>query len=68
MTDYKNNLFKEADELAKNDYYTKAINLLSNVDASIISEEDEEINNKINSIAEAKENYLASIGANDSQN
>lgn len=68
MTDYKNNLFKEADELAKNDYYTKAINLLSNVDTSIISEEDEEINNKINSIAEAKENYLASIGANDSQN
>ena len=68
MTDYKNNLFKEADELAKNDYYTKAINLLSNVDTSIISEEDEEINNKINSIADAKENYLASIGANDSQN
>ena len=68
MTDYKNNLFKEADELTKNDYYTKAINLLSNVDTSIISEEDEEINNKINSIAEAKENYLASIGANDSQN
>lgn len=68
MTDYKNNLFKEADELAKNDYYTKAINLLSNVDTSIISEEDEEINNKINSITEAKENYLASIGANDSQN
>lgn len=68
ITDYKNDLFKEADELAKNDYYTKAINLLSNVDTSIISEEDEEINNKINSIAEAKENYLASIGANDSQN
>ena len=68
MTDYKNNLFKEADELAKNDYYTKAINLLSNVDTTIISEEDEDINNKINSIAESKENYLASIGANDSQN
>lgn len=68
ITDYKNDLFKEADELAKNDYYTKAINLLSNVDTSIISEEDEDINNKINSIAESKENYLASIGANDSQN
>lgn len=68
IADYKNDLFKEADELAKNDYYTKAINLLSNVDTSIISEEDEDINNKINSIAESKENYLASIGANDSQN
>ena len=68
ITDYKNDLFKEADELAKNDYYTKAINLLSNVDTTIISEEDEDINNKINSIAESKENYLASIGANDSQN
>lgn len=68
ITDYKNDLFTEADELAKNDYYTKAINLLSNVDTTIISEEDEDINNKINSIAESKENYLASIGANDSQN
>lgn len=68
ITDYKNDLFKEADELAKNDYYTKAINLLSNVDTTIIPEEDEDINNKINSIAESKENYLASIGANDSQN
>ena len=68
IADYKNNLFKEADELAKNDYYTKAINLLSNVNTSIISKEDKDINNKINSIAEAKENYLASIDVNDSQN
>ena len=63
ITDYKDNLFKEADDLAKNDYYTKAINLLSNVDTSIITEDDADINNKIDSIAEAKENYLASIGA-----
>ena len=68
IADYKNNLFKEADELAKNDYYTKAINLLSNVNTSIISKEDKDINNKINSIAEAKENYLASIDVNDNQN
>ena len=68
IADYKNNLFKEADKLAKNDYYTKAINLLSNVNTSIISKEDKDINNKINSIAEAKENYLASIDVNDSQN
>ena len=68
ISDYKDSLFKEADDLVKDDYYTKAINLLSNVDTSIISEEDDEINNKINSIAEAKENYLASIDSNDSQN
>mgnify|MGYP004720156331 FL=1 len=68
ITDYKDNLFKEADDLAKDDYYTKAINLLSNADTSIITEDDADINNKINSIAEAKENYLASIGANDNQN
>ena len=68
ITDYKDNLFKEADDLVKDDYYTKAINLLSNADTSIITEDDADINNKIDSIAEAKENYLASIGANDSQN
>ena len=54
--------------MVKDDYYTKAINLLSNADTSIITEDDADINNKIDSIAEAKENYLASIGANDSQN
>ena len=68
ITDYKDSLFKEADNLVKDDYYTKAINLLSNIDTEIISGEDNEISNKISSIAEAKENYLASIGSNDSQN
>ena len=37
INDYKDGLFKEADALVKDDYYTKAINLLSNVDTSIIS-------------------------------
>ena len=68
ISDYKDSLFKEADNLVKDDYYTKAINLLSNVDTEIISEEDNDINNKISSITEAKENYLASIGSNDTQN
>ncbi|WP_195988471.1 L,D-transpeptidase family protein [Clostridium sp. D53t1_180928_C8] len=68
INDYKDGLFKEADALVKDDYYTKAINLLSNVDTSIISQDDADITSKISSIAEAKENYLASIGSNDAQN
>ena len=68
INDYKDSLFKEADALVKDDYYTKAINLLSNIDTSIISQDDADIINKISSIAEAKENYLASIGSNDTQN
>ena len=68
ISDYKDSLFKEADKLVKDDYYTKAINLLSNADTSIISESDDDINNKIDSIAEAKEKYLASIDSNDNQN
>lgn len=68
INDYKDGLFKEADALVKDDYYTKAINLLSNVDTSIISQDDADITSKINSITEAKENYLASIGSNDTQN
>lgn len=66
--DYKENLFKQADELVKDDYYTKAINLLSSADTSIISKSDAEITSKINTITEAKENYLASIYSNDNQN
>lgn len=66
--DYKENLFKQADELVKDDYYTKAINLLCSADTSIISKSDAEITSKINTITEAKENYLASIDSNDNQN
>lgn len=68
INDYKESLFTDADELVKDDYYTKAIDLLSNVDSSIVSEDDSDIKDKITSISEAKENYLASIGANDTQN
>ena len=66
--DYKEMLFNDADALIKNDYYTKAINLLSNIDTSIIPNDDIDINNKIDAISQAKENYLASLNANDNEN
>lgn len=42
--------------------------MLSSADTSIISKSDAEITSKINTITEAKENYLASIDSNDNQN
>lgn len=57
---YKQSLFEEADELASEDYYTKAIDLLSNADTSILSSNDEDIENKIASIEIAREEYLSS--------
>ena len=68
QNDYKEMLFNDADALIKNDYYTKAINLLSNIDTSIIPNDDIDINNKIDAISQAKENYLASLNANDNEN
>lgn len=68
QNDYKEMLFNDADALIKNDYYTKAINLLSNIDTSIIPNDDIAINNKIDAISQAKENYLASLNANDNEN
>ena len=66
ISNYKESIFNEADELANNDYYTKAINLLNNIDTSIVSKDDSDIQNKITSIAEAKESYLASLSSSDS--
>lgn len=57
---YKQSLFEEADRLSSEDYYTKAINLLSNADKSILSSDDIDIKNKISSIEIAREEYLAS--------
>lgn len=57
---YKQSLFEEADELVSEDYYTKAIDLLSNADTSILSSNDEDIENKIASIEIAREEYLSS--------
>ena len=67
VNEYKEGLFNQADELVKYDYYTKAINLLKVADTSIIDVNDTEIEAKINSISEARENYLTSISSNENK-
>ena len=67
VNEYKEGLFNQADELVKDDYYTKAINLLKDADTSIIDVNDTDIEAKINSISEARENYLASISSNENK-
>lgn len=55
---YKEYLLESIDELVANKYYTKAINILSNYDASLLTKEDiTEIENKINSITMFREEY-----------
>ena len=56
---YNQALFEEADKLASEDYYTKAIDLLSSADTSILSSNDKDIENKISSIEIARDEYLA---------
>lgn len=67
VNEYKEDLFNQADELVKDDYYTKAINLLKDADTSIIDVNDTDIEAKINSISEARENYLTSISSNENK-
>ena len=67
VNEYKEGLFNQADELVKDDYYTKAINLLKDADTSIIDVNDTDIEAKINSISEAMENYLTSISSNENK-
>lgn len=67
VNEYKEGLFNQADELVKDDYYTKAINLLKDADISIIDVNDTDIEAKINSISEARENYLTSISSNENK-
>lgn len=67
VNEYKEGLFNQADELVKDDYYTKAINLLKDADTSIIDVNDIDIEAKINSISEARENYLTSISSNENK-
>ena len=67
VNEYKEGLFNQADELVKDDYYTKAINLLKDADTSIIDVNDTDIEAKINSISEARENYLTSISYNENK-
>ena len=58
----------ELSESSKSDFYiyNDYINLLNNIDTSIVSKDDSDIQNKITSIAEAKESYLASLSSSDS--
>lgn len=67
VNEYKEGLFNQADELVKDDYYTKAINLLKDADTSIIDVNDTDIEAKINSVSEARENYLTSISSNENK-
>lgn len=67
VNEYKEGLFNQANELVKDDYYTKAINLLKDADTSIIDVNDTDIEAKINSISEARENYLTSISSNENK-
>lgn len=62
INDYKSNykkyLLESIDELVANKYYTKALNILSNYDSSLLNEDEiTEIENKINSITMFREEY-----------
>ena len=55
---YKEYLLESVEELVANKYYTKAINILSNYDSSLLSKDEIiEIDNKINSIKLFREEY-----------
>ena len=57
-SNYKDYLLESVDNLIANKYYTKAINILSNYDSSLLSEyEITEIENKISSIKFFREEY-----------
>lgn len=57
-TNYKEYLLESVEELVANKYYTKAINILSNYDSSLLSKDEIiEIDNKINSIKLFREEY-----------
>lgn len=64
-SDYKSGLFKSADELVANKYFTKAIELLNTADINIVSSNDIDISNKINFITSAREEYLVSVDTED---
>lgn len=65
ISDYKAELFESADELVANKYFTKAIELLTTADSSILSSDDIDISNKIKFISSAREEYLASVDTED---
>ncbi len=61
MNKYRDNLIDEAEELSNNEYFSKAIDLLSNYDTSILPANDELIDIKIDEIDNKRTNYLAEI-------
>ena len=58
-TEYKETIFANADELVSEDYYTKAIDLLYNINTNILSSDDSDLISKINYIENAREDFLA---------
>ena len=60
---YKTHLLTEAEELIANKYYTDAIAFLSSYDTSILSSEDKDISNKINSVEMFRDEYKDHIQA-----
>ncbi|MBE6054976.1 MAG: L,D-transpeptidase [Clostridium sartagoforme] len=57
-SNYKNYLLESVDELVANKYYTKAINILSNYDKTLLNKNEIiEIENKISSIKLFREEY-----------
>ena len=60
-TNYKNELFIQADELIANKYYTDAIAFLSSYDTSILNSNNSDILNKINSVEMFRDEYLSHI-------
>ena len=65
---YKEDLFASADSLVKEDYYTKAIELLSNINTNIVESDDSDIVSKINFIENAREDFLALSSEQDDNN
>lgn len=60
---YKTDLLTESEELIANKYYTDAIAFLSSYDTSILSSEDKDISNKINSVEMFRDEYNDHIQA-----
>ena len=57
-SNYKDYLLDSVEELVANKYYTKALEILSNYNESKLSKDDiTEIDNKINSIKQFREEY-----------
>ncbi len=63
--DYTEKILMEATSLAKDDYYTKAIDLLYNIDTTIIDNNDAAIVSAISTLEFDREEYLESVEQED---